>query len=111
MGFIIEPIPEPQNVAALEPLLAHKSDADFVAKLLESLNLANDRAKTAASPRLTKAPARGMDGWPTTFEEYVHYLCVFSRWIPHQSDDPAWADPTDPTSIRRSTTTCAGSTG
>ena len=40
MGFIIKPIPEPRNVAALEPLLAHKSDADFVAKLLESLELA-----------------------------------------------------------------------
>ena len=98
MGFIIEPIPEPQNVAALEPLLAHKNDADFVAKLLESLKLADDRAKNdGLAPALYQAlPLEGMDGWPTTFEEYVHYLCVFSRWIPHQSDDPAWADPTDP---------------
>ena len=98
MGFIIEPIPEPRKVAALEPLLAHKRDEDFVAKLLESLNLANDRARNGGlAPALYEAlPLEGMDGWPTTFEEYVHYLCVFSRWIPHQSDDPAWADPTDP---------------
>ena len=89
MGFIIEPIPEPRKVAALEPLLAHKRDEDFVAKLLESLNLANDRAKNGGlAPALYEAlPLEGMDGWPTTFEEYVNYLCVFSRWIPHQSDE------------------------
>ena len=22
-----------------------------------------------------------MDGWPTTFEEYVNYLCIYSHWI------------------------------
>ncbi len=97
MGFIIEPIPEPESVAALKPLLDHKDDTDFVAQLLESLNKANDQAKAGGlDPALYEAlPLKGMSGWPTTFDEYVNYLRVYSRWIPHQSENPAWANPTD----------------
>ena len=98
MGFIIEPIPEPHKLAALKPLLDHKDDTDFVAKLLDSLNMANDQASEGGlNPDLYEAlPLKGMDGWPTTFEEYVNYLCVFSRWIPHQSNNQAWTNPTNP---------------
>lgn len=97
MGFIIQPIPDRKKLAALEPLLAHENDKEFVAQLLQSLNKANDLAKSGDldSALYEALPLEGMDGWPTTFDEYVYYLCVYSRWIPHQSDNPAWADPTD----------------
>ena len=97
MGYIIEPIPEPESVTALKPLLDHRGDKEFVKQLLESLKKANDQAKEGGLDQaLYEAlPLKGMNGWPTTFDEYVYYLCVYSRWIPHQSDNPAWADPTD----------------
>lgn len=97
MGFIIEPVPRPESLTALEPLLDHKDDQDFVAQLLESLNKANDQAKDGGLDQALydALPLQGMNGWPTTFDEYVYYLCVYSRWVPHQSDDPAWADPSD----------------
>ncbi len=97
MGFIIEPIPAPESLPALKPLLDHKDDTVFVAQLLESLAKANDQAKNGGLDQaLYKAlPLKGMKGWPTTFDEYVYYLCVYSRWIPHESGNPAWLDPTD----------------
>ena len=97
MGLIIEPVPAPEDLPALKPLLDHKDDQEFVAQLLESLAKADDQAKDGGlDPALYDAlPLEGMDGWPRTFDEYVYYLCVYSRWIPHQSDDPVWDDPTD----------------
>jgi len=97
MGLIIGPVPKPANVAALKPLLDHAGDQEFVAQLEESLSKANDQAKDGGlDPALYEAlPLQGMNGWPTTFDAYVQYLCIYSRWIPHQSDDPAWAEPTD----------------
>lgn len=99
MGFIIEPIPKQEDLACLATLLEHSDDEDFRTQLHESLKHANDLAldpKCGLKPRLYKAlPLKGMNGWPKTFEEYVYYLRVFSRWIPHQSLDPAWLDPTD----------------
>jgi phosphatidylserine decarboxylase len=97
MGFILQPIPEPECVAALKPLLSHRTDAAFHAQLLESLKKAHDQAKNGG---LNKAlyealPLEGMTGWPLTFDEYVRYLCIFSRWIPHQTSDKAWEKPTN----------------
>ena len=101
MGFIIEPIPEAEDIPALKPLLDHKDDKTFIAQLEESLKKADKKAKRGEKHGglkhdLYKAlPLKGMDGWPTNFDEYVYYLRVYSRWIPHQSPNPAWADPTD----------------
>ncbi len=98
MGFVIEPIPQPESLTALKPLLDHKDDTEFVSQLLESLKNANELAQNGGlyQPLYDALPLKGMDGWPTTFEEYVYYLCVYSRWIPHQSPDSAWADPSNP---------------
>ena len=102
MTIFVEPIPAPADVAVLKPLLEHKDDAAFLAQLLESLNNANDKAKPAVEggkglldPRLYEAlPLPGMNGrWPTTFDEYVTYLTVYGRWLPHQSTNPVWVNP------------------
>ncbi|MFT7561100.1 MAG: phosphatidylserine decarboxylase [Flavobacteriales bacterium] len=99
MGFIIEPVPEAEDINALKAILAHIDDGDFVPLLLKSLNQANDLARDlekGLDPLLYKAlPLEGMNGWPITFDGYVQYLRLFSRWIPHQSDNPAWVDPSD----------------
>lgn len=97
MGFLLPPIPAPESVAALQPLLAHREDALFVAQLTESLNQANDIARKGGLARdLYEAlPLEGMNGWPTSFEAYLHYLCLFSRWIPHQDHEQVWVNPTD----------------
>ena len=98
MSFIVKPIPTPEEVPELKPLLDHKEDSTFIAQLLESLNKANDLAKdNGLDPQIYDAlPLEGMNGWPTTFDEYVYYLVVYSRWIPHQSTNPAWVNPTSP---------------
>lgn len=102
MAIIIEPIPAAADVAVLKPLLDHKDDTDFVAQLLESLKKANDLASKPTKdggldPALYKAlPLKGMNGWPTTFDEYAYYLVVYSRWLPQQSTNPVWINPTGP---------------
>ncbi|PCJ95011.1 MAG: phosphatidylserine decarboxylase [Flavobacteriaceae bacterium] len=32
-------------------------------------------------------------GWPSTAEEWVYYVTIFSRWIPQQSEHEGWQDP------------------
>lgn len=93
-----ERLPAPEDIPELAPLLAHAKDTDFVAQLLESLDLANTKAKDGGlDPGLYEAlPLPGMKGWPTTFDEYVYYLVAYSRWIPHQSSEAVWLDPTSP---------------
>jgi phosphatidylserine decarboxylase len=100
MSFVIKPIPEPADVPELKLLLDHKDDEKFVAMLLESLNKANDQARNdGLDPAIYDAlPLEGMNGWPTTFDEYVKYLVLYSRWVPHQSTNPAWVNPTSPIS-------------
>ena len=98
MAIIVKPIPNSADVRVLKPLLDHRADADFLAQLLESLNKANDQAKNGGlDQRLYEAlPLPGMKGWPTTFDEYVYYLTVYSRWLPQQSTDPVWVNPSGP---------------
>jgi len=96
MSIIVEPITVPENVAVLKPLFEHKDDAAFVAQLLESLQQANDKAKNGglAHGLYEALPLPGMNGcWPTTFDEYAYYLAAYGRWIPHQSTNPVWVDP------------------
>lgn len=98
MSFVIKPIPDPEDVPELKLLLDHKDDEAFVAQLLQSLNKANDLAKDGGLDLAIydALPLEGMNGWPTTFDEYVKYLVLYSRWVPHQSTNPAWVNPTSP---------------
>jgi phosphatidylserine decarboxylase len=98
MSFVIKPIPEPADVPELKLLLDHKDDEKFVTMLLESLKKANDQARNGGLNRAIydALPLEGMNGWPTTFDEYVKYLVLYSRWVPHQSTNPAWVNPTSP---------------
>ncbi len=98
MSFNIKQCPSPEELPALKPLLEHKGDQTFIKQLEESLAAADRKAQNGGlDPKLYQAlpNCMGLKRWPKTFKEYVHYLCVYSRWIPQQSDDPAWADPTD----------------
>ena len=98
MSFVIKPTSEPEDVPELKLLLDHKDDEKFVTMLLESLKKANDQARNGGlDPAIYDAlPLEGMNGWPTTFDEYVKYLVLYSRWVPHQSTNPAWVNPTSP---------------
>ena len=84
MSFVIKPVPNPRKIPQLQPLFDHEHDETFIAQLLQSLNSANDKAKdkdTGLNPELYAAlPLDGMhDRWPTTFDEYVNYLALYSR--------------------------------
>jgi phosphatidylserine decarboxylase len=100
-SYVVPPIEDPKTIPELK-LLFENADDTFVAQLELSLNRANDKAKPKSEggggeldSRLYAAlPLEGMDGrWPTTFDEYANYLAIYSRWIPHQSDDDAWLNP------------------
>lgn len=94
--------PRAEEIPELKTLLARKADTEFVALLEESLAKANQNALAEAPKGLDAAlykalPFPGMNGWPTTFDEYVDFLARFCVWIPQQSSDPAWlADPDKP---------------
>ena len=80
--------PAPENVPELKPLVDHEMDADFVALLTASLTKAKQEAQENLAPVLFAALQ-----WPLTLRDYLDYLVWFARWIPQQSDDPAWLDP------------------
>lgn len=99
MAIVVTPIPDAEDVAVLAPLLEHGDDSEFVARLVESLAAANERAGNGglASDLYHALPrGLGLDGWPTTFDEYVRYLIVYGRWLPQESSDPAWTYPGGP---------------
>ena len=98
MSYVVKPIPAPEDVPELRLLLDHRDDESFIAMLEHSLKKANDLANDGGlDKKIYKAlPLEGMTGWPTTFDEYVNYLVLYSRWIPHQSADDAWVNPTSP---------------
>ena len=98
MSYVIQPVPNPESVPELKPLLDHRDDAEFVEQLLQSLHRADALAKDGGlDPEIYQAlPLEGMNGWPTTFDEYVNYLVIYSRWVPHQSESKAWVNPTSP---------------
>ena len=72
-----------QIVRDLHDLLAE--DGDLATLLEESLSQAQQRAEAELDPTLFEAL-----GWPTNMEEYDDYLRGFLRWIPQQTDHPAW---------------------
>ena len=101
MPIIAEPIPEPADLPVLKPLFAHADDETFVALLLESLAKANECAQNGAldGALYDALPLPGMDGWPLTLADYAYYLTVYSRWLPQQSTDAAWTNPSAPSAF------------
>lgn len=99
-SFVVPPVKDPRDIPELE-LLFDNADDDFVEKLELSLRNADHLAKPTSDGGMGKLdstlyhalPLGDMDGWPTTFDEYAKYLAIYSRWIPHQSDDDAWLNP------------------
>ncbi|WP_444890524.1 phosphatidylserine decarboxylase [Microbulbifer sp. DLAB2-AA] len=63
--------------ASLDPL--------FFELLISSLQKASVHGKSGLDSQLYKALQ-----WPTDIQSYIKYLYEFSRWIPQQSDNPAW---------------------
>lgn len=96
MTIFVEPIPKPNQVPELKQLLDHKDDAEFVNLLEKSLKAAYDKASKELKPALFQAIPFGTGEWPKTFDEYANFLVKFSHWIPQQSTNPVWTDPTNP---------------
>lgn len=99
MSYIIHPIPSPADVPELRKLLEHRDDEAFVAQLERSLTMARDTARNGGLDQAIydRLPLDGMDGrWPTTFDEYLNYLVIYSRWVPHQEAHAAWLNPKSP---------------
>lgn len=93
MAIRFAPLPVPEDIPQLRPLLDHGGDTEFVALLEESLRKANDAGKAGLDPGLYAAlPYEDME-WPTSFSAYVDFLVEFAHWIPQQSTNPAWLDP------------------
>ncbi len=72
-----------QIVHDLQHLL--ESDRELAAVLEKSLQQAHSRAKDDLDPLLFEALE-----WPQDLPGYVAYLRRFVRWVPQQSDAPAW---------------------
>ncbi len=96
MTIFVEPIPEPSEVPELKQLLDHREDSQFVDFLERSLKAAYDKASRELDPALFQAIPFGTGKWPLTFDEYAEFLVKFSHWIPQQSTNPVWTDPTNP---------------
>lgn len=64
------------------------SDPDCAGLIQQSLM----QAKLLGGDQLCSELFNALE-WPTTIEQYLEYLGRFSRWIPHQSTDPAWVNP------------------
>ena len=60
-------------------------DDDLAAVLSKSLDQARERAASGMDAQLRDALP-----WPSGLPEYYDYLRDFARWIPRQTDDPAW---------------------
>ncbi len=62
-----------------------EKDEELSSLLLKSLEQARDRAGSDLNAELRDALP-----WPTTLADYYDYLRWFVRWIPRQTDHPAW---------------------
>jgi phosphatidylserine decarboxylase precursor len=75
-----------QTVRDLQDLL-QKEGSDLEMLLEKSLRTARERAEADLDPDLLAA----LD-WPEDLPGYYSYLEQFIRWVPRQSDAPAWKD-------------------
>jgi len=74
-----------------------KANPNFQADLLYSLQTANSNASQngGLDSRLYEAfRIAGVNGWPTSFEEYFAFLTWFASYIPQQSDYNGWISDT-----------------
>ncbi len=63
---------------------------EFASLLVQSLQKANKKGQKKLDEKLYEALQ-----WPIDFEEYEEYLLWYANWIPRQSMDPAWTDPSN----------------
>ncbi|OBK16949.1 phosphatidylserine decarboxylase [Mycobacterium asiaticum] len=70
-------------VEDLQQLL--KDDPRLRSDLERSIRQAHDRAASDLDPTL-----RDVLDWPQNLDDYYRYVQNFIRWIPRQSDNPAW---------------------
>ncbi len=76
---------EPDKIVRdLEHLLSGEGSG-LAQQLEESLRTARERAHAELNPDLLDALE-----WPRNLPEYYDYLRRFVRWIPQQTDSPAW---------------------
>ncbi|GAB3489641.1 phosphatidylserine decarboxylase [Flexivirga lutea] len=75
-----------QIVSDLHDVL-DRAGEDLRHALEQSLRLAHDKARAALDAKIYAV----LD-WPQDLQQYDAYLRKFIRWIPRQSDDPAWKD-------------------
>jgi len=82
------------NIDTLIESFKEQTDDDFEKLLVESLNKADDLAKNGGDeqPPLN-AELYTVLSWPTTVGDYLEFLVEFSRWVPKQTDCPAWLNP------------------
>ncbi len=85
-----------QNYASTEEAIAALTEkaqpgSHFASLLTASLQQAN----TIAQAQLDRALYDALKWWPVDIKGYVAYLKWFARWIPQQSNDPAWIKPDD----------------
>ncbi|SHO57308.1 phosphatidylserine decarboxylase [Vibrio quintilis] len=74
---------------AVEVLYTKLSEDTLLRAMLEeSLIAAHSHARRQLSPILFEALF-----WPESWQDYVNYAWEFSRWVPHQSTNPAWTEP------------------
>jgi phosphatidylserine decarboxylase len=76
---------EPDKVIHDLQRVLEREGSDFARRIEHSLQRARQRASTNLDPLLFDALE-----WPTDLLGYVAYLQRFIRWIPRQSDSPAW---------------------
>ncbi|HET7385462.1 MAG TPA: phosphatidylserine decarboxylase [Nocardioidaceae bacterium] len=79
----------PQVIRELQELV-DKDDHTLGVLLEKSLRTAHERAEAKLNPDLFEA----LD-WPQDLPSYYRYLEGFMRWIPRQSDSPAWSSGSD----------------
>ena len=72
--------------------------AELYIKLLENtalrelLELSLRAAADKASGKMARNLYQALP-WPQNWQDYVMYTWEFSRWVPHQSKEPAWTEP------------------
>ncbi|MGN6130188.1 MAG: phosphatidylserine decarboxylase [Nocardioidaceae bacterium] len=76
----------PERTEIVRKLHDTVENEDGLGRLIEqSLRRAHERAEAGLNKELYDALP-----WPTDLDGYYDYLDEFARWIPRQSDNPAW---------------------
>lgn len=76
----------------LEQYLAN--NATFETDLLYSIQSAKSRGRQNLDPKLYYAFLIGVNGWPSSIDEYFRFLTWFSSYVPQQSNYEGWLNGT-----------------